>query len=90
MSIALERDLYAMSKSTEDFVEIPRWARRLNDAFWFGGLRASRRDIRVLEGLLVGCGVLFFAASFLITAEYTFLFGVGIVCTVLICWLLVT
>lgn len=51
-----------MNRSTDDFVEVPRWVRRLNDAFWFGGLCASRRGIRVLEGLLVGCGAFFFVA----------------------------
>jgi transcriptional regulator with XRE-family HTH domain len=141
---SLERELYAMNRSADDFIEIPRWVRRLNDAFWFGGLRASRRDIRLLEGLLVGCGAFFFVASFVvtseaiaklfrasaffelllgyyvsvasrvietyklwpvpegssqpsqpirrtwrrITAEYAFLFGVGIVGTVAMCWLL--
>lgn len=32
----LERELYAMNKPADDFVEIPRWIRLLNDRLWFG------------------------------------------------------
>lgn len=39
---SLERELYAMNKPTDDFVEIPRWVRLLNDGLWFGGPRLSR------------------------------------------------
>jgi transcriptional regulator with XRE-family HTH domain len=142
---ALERELYAGHSTTEDYVEVPRWARRLNDRFWFPGLRASRRDIYVLEGLLVGCGLIFLVASFFVstagvakafrlgaalelacgyyvsvcsrvidayglwpqtgvnagtlpqpartwrrrTAEYGYLFGIGLVTIVIACWLIV-
>lgn len=64
---ALERELFAGPSTTDDFVEIPRWARRLNDRFWSGGLRASRRDIYALEALLIGCGLVFLLASFFVT-----------------------
>ena len=66
---ALERELYAMDKPADDFVEMPRWARRLNDGFWSGGLRASRRQVRWLEALLIGTGILLFAASFVVADD---------------------
>lgn len=50
----LERELYAVNQPSDDFVEIPRWLRVLNDTFRFGGMRVGRRDLQVLEGLLVG------------------------------------
>ena len=63
---ALERELYAAPGTTGDFVEVPRWARRVSDRFWAGGLRASRREILLLEGLLVGLGLAFLVASFFV------------------------
>ena len=33
----LERELYAVNNSTDDFVEIPRWVRLLDGRRWFGG-----------------------------------------------------
>ena len=138
----LERELYAMSKSTEDFVEIPRWLRVLDGKRWFGGAGLSRRDVHIVEAFCLSCTVIVFAASFLvvphlahvfrtaaaitlvssylvsvnirmidryrlwpgdrnapeshkyprtwrtITAEYAFLFGVGIAGTVIFCWLI--
>lgn len=65
----LERELYAMNKPAGDFVEIPRWVRRANDGFWFGGLRASRRQMRWLEALLIGCGIALFAASLFVASD---------------------
>jgi transcriptional regulator with XRE-family HTH domain len=61
----LERELYALDKSSEDFVEIPRWVRLLSDDRWFAHSRLSRRDARVIEGFLVGLAVILFAVSFL-------------------------
>jgi len=142
---ALERELYAAPGAPGDFVEVPRWARRVSDRFWAGGLRASRREILLLEGLLVGLGVAFLVASFFVgtsrvanvfrlgaaieiacgyyvsigtrvldayslwpktgaaadaapepprtwrrrTAEYAWLFGMGLATIVLTCWLIV-
>jgi transcriptional regulator with XRE-family HTH domain len=139
----LERELYAMNRSTDDFVEIPTWWRLLDGARWFGGPRLSRRDVHLIETFCVACAVIVFAGSFLvasdvtakvlrafgflelvcgylvsvfirlghrykhwpsagcapsdpqqlrrtwrsITGEYAFLFGVGILGTVIICWL---
>ena len=67
----LERELYAMNKPADDFVEIPRWARLLNDRLWFGGPRLSRREVRLIEALCIGCAVLVFAASFLVASNAT-------------------
>jgi hypothetical protein len=64
----LERELYAMKKSTDDFVEIPMWARLWTNAFWYGGPRPSRRQAQILEALCMGFGVLFLTASFFIPA----------------------
>ena len=33
----LERELYAVNKTTDDFVEVPRWVRILDDTRWLGG-----------------------------------------------------
>jgi transcriptional regulator with XRE-family HTH domain len=140
---SLERELYAVSKSTDDFVEIPRWVRLLDGRRWFGGPGLSRRDVHLIEAFCVACAVIVFAGSFLVasnatvkmlraaafaelvcsylvsvcirigdtyklwpgargtpsepqqvrrtwrsrTAEYAYLFGVGILGTVIICWL---
>jgi transcriptional regulator with XRE-family HTH domain len=135
----LERELYAVNKPTEEFVEIPRWVRLMSDRRVFGGRGLSRRDVLVIEAFCMGCFVIAFAVSFLaredarvaiarisaialmscyltavsvrvmdhyklwpgaenappeqprtwrtVTAEYAFLFGVGLLGTVVIAWL---
>lgn len=65
----LERELYAMNKPTDDFVETPRWVRLLNDRLWFGGPRLSRRDVHLIEALCIACAVIVFAASFLVASD---------------------
>ena len=45
----LEREFYAVSKSADEFVEIPRWIRLASDRLWFGGPRLSRRDALGIE-----------------------------------------
>ena len=65
----LERELYAMNKSSDDFVEIPRWARLLNDGLTFGAPRPSRRDAHLTEAILIGCAVILFAVSFLVSSD---------------------
>lgn len=62
----LEREMYAMKNSTEDFVEIPTWVRRLNSGLWHEGPRPSRRQAHLFEAFAIGCGVIFLAASFLV------------------------
>jgi transcriptional regulator with XRE-family HTH domain len=136
----LEREFYAVKPSTDEFVEIPRWVRLLNDRLWFGGPRWSRRDFLVVEMLCLALAVVPFAVSFLvpqnakasairiiaiapvicaylvalsirmcdryrlwpgcenapaekprtwrtIAAEYAFMFGVGILATAIVLWL---
>jgi transcriptional regulator with XRE-family HTH domain len=66
----LERELYAMNTSTDDFVEIPKWVRRLNGGLWNDGPRPSRRQAHVLEAIAIGCGVIFLAMSFFVPAGF--------------------
>src|SRR3984893_64347 len=68
---SLERELYAVNKSTDDFVEIPRWLRLLDGKRWFGGPGLSRRDVHVIEALCVACAVIVFSASFLLAPHVT-------------------
>ena len=39
----LERELYAVNKPADDFVEIPRWVRIMDDTRWFGSPGPTRR-----------------------------------------------
>ncbi|MGH6754143.1 MAG: helix-turn-helix domain-containing protein [Bradyrhizobium sp.] len=66
---SLERELYAVDKAAEDFIEIPRWARLMNDRLYFGGQRLSRRDFHLVEWACLAIAVIVFAASFLVTEE---------------------
>ena len=138
----LERELYAVKTPiNEDFVEIPRWVRIMDDTRWFGGPGLSRREVLILEAFCAVAAVAALGLSFLMdsgaragavrvcsfvalacayqvaryirlsdkyrlwagagsaesppvrrtwrsrVAEYAYLFGVGIVGTVVICWL---
>ena len=65
----LEREYYAVNKSTDEFVEIPRWVRLLSDRHWFGGPGLSRRDALLIEAFCIVCAVIAFAVSFLIPEE---------------------
>lgn len=62
---ALERELYAVNKPTEDFVEMPRWVRLLDDTRRFGGAGLSRRDAHWVEAFCVACAVMAFVVSLL-------------------------
>jgi transcriptional regulator with XRE-family HTH domain len=66
----LERELYAMKQSTDDFVEVPRWARLWTNAQWYGGPRPSRRQALIAEAICMGGGILFFATSFLFPESF--------------------
>ena len=68
---ALERELYAASKPTGEFVEMPRWVRLLDDTRRFGGAGLSRRDVYWVEAFCVGCAVFAFVASLLVASERT-------------------
>src|SRR5580692_6722380 len=61
----LERELYAMKQSKEDFVEIPRWVRRLNDGRLAGLPFLSRRQAHKAEAFAMTLGVVALLASFL-------------------------
>lgn len=63
----LEREIYAMHRSSEEFVEIPRWVRILDDKLSVGGRRLSRRDFLVVEALNIVFAAMVFAASFLVS-----------------------
>ena len=67
---ALERELYAMKKSAEDFVEIPRWVRLLKGALSYGAPPPSRRQAYLYEALAMGCGVAFLVVSFLVPSDF--------------------
>ena len=62
----LERELYAMNKPTDDFVEVPKWVRLLNSGLWYQELRPSRRQAHILEAFAMGQGVVFLVGSFFV------------------------
>lgn len=66
----LERELYAMKQSADDFVEVPRWARIWTNAQWYGGPRPSRQQALMLEAFCMAGGVIFLAASFLFSESF--------------------
>lgn len=64
----LERELYAMNQSADDFVETPTWVRLFKNASggrWMGAKPLSRRQAHVEEALCMGGGVVFLVASLL-------------------------
>jgi transcriptional regulator with XRE-family HTH domain len=61
---ALEREVYAMNKGSEDFVEVPRWVRRMRDGLSYGAPPMSRRQALGYEALAMGLGVVMLLASF--------------------------
>jgi len=64
----LERQLYAaMSGSSDEFVETPRWVRLLSGKGWLEGPRVSRRDAQKAEALLMTCAIVLLSTSFLAT-----------------------
>ena len=62
----LERELYAVNQSTDEFIEIPRWVRLLKDRFWFGGPRLRRLDILLIEAFCIVGAVMTLAVSILV------------------------
>jgi transcriptional regulator with XRE-family HTH domain len=66
----LERELYAMKQSTDDFVEVPRWVRLLSDGSWLGIPPMSRRQAHVAEALAIGFGIILLMASFFVAWEF--------------------
>lgn len=65
----LERELYAVNPSTDDFLEIPRWVRLFSNASrgaWMGAKPHSRRQAQLAEFFCIGGGVIFLTASFFV------------------------
>ncbi|MEM1438720.1 MAG: helix-turn-helix transcriptional regulator [Pseudomonadota bacterium] len=56
----LERELYAMDKTTEDYKELPLWVRLVLGRGW---VSSSRRELIFTEVVLVVLGVLLFGVS---------------------------
>ena len=74
----LERELYAMKQSAEEFVEVPRWVRLWTNAHWSTGPRPSRRQAHMAEAFCMVGGAVFLGVSFLATAAFMVtLFRVG-------------
>jgi transcriptional regulator with XRE-family HTH domain len=83
----LEREFYAVKQSTDEFVEIPRWVRLLNDKLWFGGPRLSRRDFLVIEAMCVVFAVIAVTVSFLVQQNARSAIRVIAIVTVVCCYL---
>ncbi len=66
----LERELYAMSKSADDFVEIPRWVRLWTSGSWAGGPRPSRRQAHLAEAFCLAGGIAFLVGSFFVITDF--------------------
>ena len=66
----LERELYAMKTSTQDFVEIPRWARILSgEGWWKRRPLPGRRHMLTAEAFIVGLAAVYFLVSCVVTPE---------------------
>jgi len=73
---SLERELYAMSKSPNEFVEMPTWVRLLDGKRWFGGPGLGRRDLHGVELFCVAGAVANLAGWLLTTSgEKAKIFG---------------
>ncbi len=84
----LEREFYAVNKSTDEFIEIPRWVRLLNDRLWFGGPRLSRRDALLIEAMCIACALVALAASFLVSERVRTTASIGAIVTLACCYLM--
>lgn len=65
---ALEREIYAMKQTGEDYVEVPRWVRRLRDGLSYGAPPMSRRQARGYEALAISLGVVMLLVSWAVPA----------------------
>jgi transcriptional regulator with XRE-family HTH domain len=66
----LERELYAMKQVTDEFIEVPRWARLWTNAHWYNGPRPSRRQALGAEAYCMVQGLICLAVSFLVTPDF--------------------
>jgi transcriptional regulator with XRE-family HTH domain len=83
----LEREFYAVNQPTDEFVEIPRWLRLLNDRLWFGGPRLSRRDFLIVEALCGVCAVIAITISFLVPPNARASIRIIAIITVVCCYI---
>lgn len=81
---AFERKLYAVDTPGPDFIEVPRWVRRLSHGMSYGGPAMSRCQAFIHEGMAIGLGVLFLIASWWVAAGMgaTTLRVAGVLCVV--------
>lgn len=56
----LELELYAMDKTSSDYIELPLWVRLILGRGW---VSSSRRELRLTEFILVGLGILLVGLS---------------------------
>ena len=66
----LERELYAMKQTAEEFIEVPRWVRLWTNAHWATGPRPSRRQAHIAEAFCMVGGAVFLGVSFLVSAAF--------------------
>ena len=67
---ALERELYASPQLANEFIEVPRWIRVLNDGSWLGIPSLNRRQLYVAEACAVGLGLALLLASLFATSSF--------------------
>lgn len=65
----LERELYAVNKPAGEFVEMPRWIRRLGNGLSMGAPPLNRRQAHAYEAVMMAMGMLFLIASFLFRSD---------------------
>lgn len=63
----LERELYAMKTPTDEFVEVPRWVRRLREGLATGSPALARRQACLYEALAIGLGAALLLTSLVTT-----------------------
>lgn len=61
----LERELYAVKNSPDEFVEIPRWVRLMDGRHWYGGKGLSQRDVLIIEAFCLVCAAIALGVSFI-------------------------
>lgn len=67
---SLERELYAVKHSTDEFIEIPRWVRLLQNTGKLAGPPLNRRQTHIAQALTILGGVVFVIGSFLVKSDF--------------------
>lgn len=80
----LERQLYAAQRPGSEFVEVPRWVRRLRAGLSYGAAPMQARHAVIYEALMMGLGLAFVLAAWCVASEFArvTLLLAGIVCLV--------